>query len=251
VTCENCHSDVLKGEGNVLKQTCWNCHNQPAQVARFSDTRFLHEAHINQHKVECSSCHIQIEHNLTANAITGTHGAIEGASCKSCHEQMHGGPAELYRGVGGRGVPDMPSPMSRAQVDCIACHKAKKLSSEAAEVQGQTFVAVQDSCNYCHGTKYDAVLDVWKQAVKDQTQKAETAYGAAKQALAASQLSSVDKLEVDRLLDDADHNNRLVKLGHGVHNVNYSSAVLNVAIERSNAAKKIVDLRAPTAEKTP
>ena len=89
---------------------------------------------------------------------------------------MHGGPAELYRGTGGRGVPDMPSPMSRAQVDCIACHKSQEGTSDAAAVVGQTFVAVQESCNYCHGTKYDGVLDVWKATDHQaQLEKAEAA----------------------------------------------------------------------------
>ena len=42
---------------------------------------------------------------------------------------------------------------------------------------------------------------------------------------------------VKRLLDDADHNIRLVKLGHGVHNLAYSTALLNAAIEWCNQVK--------------
>ena len=37
---------------------------------------------------------------------------------------------------------------------------------------------------------------------------------------------------------------RLVKLGHGVHNVNYSTALLNVAIDNCTKAKAMV---APTS----
>ena len=116
VTCENCHSDALKGDGAVPQQTCWNCHNQTSQVSRYNETQFIHRSHVSQHKVECSSCHIRIEHNLTAGAPkleqtpTGTHVQVETGSCGQCHEQTHGGPMELYRGVGGRGVPEMPSP---------------------------------------------------------------------------------------------------------------------------------------------
>ena len=65
---------------------------------------------------------------------------------------MHAGPAELYFGTGGRGVPDMPSPMYRTQVDCIACHKARQKSGEVADVAGQTFVTMQASCDACHGS---------------------------------------------------------------------------------------------------
>jgi hypothetical protein len=253
VTCENCHSDSIKGDGQVPKQTCWNCHNQPDQIARYGDTRFLHDSHVSQHKVECASCHVKIEHNLTAGAIAtvstvgGDHTNLDGSTCQSCHEQMHGGPAELYRGVGGRGVPDMPSPMSRAQVDCIACHKVQKQSSAAATVVGQTFVAVQDSCNYCHGNKYEDTLKVWKDVINQELTKAEATYSHAKAASDRAKLSSIDQLEVARLLDDADHNIRLVKLGHGVHNVNYSTALLNVAIERCGSAEKLIATRTLTA----
>ena len=61
-------------------------------------------------------------------------------------------------GEGGRGVPDMPSPMFRAQVDCMACHKQRKNASDAAEIVGQVYLAVQDSCDACHATKYDGRL---------------------------------------------------------------------------------------------
>jgi nitrate/TMAO reductase-like tetraheme cytochrome c subunit len=228
VTCNNCHSEAIKGDGAVPRQVCWNCHNQPVQVAQFGETAKMHRAHVNQHKVECSSCHIQIEHGLNpqgSNIVNGAaHPNLEAGGCASCHAQTHGGPAELYKGIGGRGVPDMPSPMSRAQVDCIACHKSLSGNDAVASVVGQTFKANNASCNYCHGTKYDGVIDVWKRQIDAQVAKAEAAYDAAKKA-------SDGSLRVQRLLDDADYNIRLVKLGHGVHNLAYSTALLNVAIE--------------------
>jgi len=228
VTCNNCHSESIKGDGAVPKQVCWNCHNQPQQVAQFGETVALHRDHVNLHKVECSSCHIQIEHGLDpgkTNIVSADHAnKMDAGECASCHEQTHGGPALLYRGTGGRGVVDQPSPMSRAQVDCIACHKVKQQSDSVATVVGQTFKGTQASCNYCHGTKYDGVLDTWKRLIDAEVAKAEKAYG---QALVANDGS----LRVRRLLDDADYNIRLVKLGHGIHNVGYSTALLNAAID--------------------
>jgi nitrate/TMAO reductase-like tetraheme cytochrome c subunit len=246
VTCENCHSDSVKGDGAVPKQFCWNCHNQEKQIARYSETNFIHQTHVTDHKVECSSCHVQIEHNLTAGApkdvrtVSATHAVVESGSCGTCHEETHGGPAELYRGTGARGIPDMPSPMFRAQVDCIACHKAKKQSNEAAEVLGQTFVAVQESCNYCHGSKYDTVLDTWKRLIDGQLAKTQREYDSARATVDAATLSGTDKLRADRLLDDAVHNIRLIKLGHGVHNVNYATAALNLALQNCRDAGAIV-----------
>ncbi len=246
VTCENCHSDVVKGEGAVNKQVCWTCHNQESQVRRFSETKMLHEEHITEHKVECQNCHIQIQHSLGAGEVKQTpavmtgHESLDSGTCSSCHEKTHGGPAELYRGTGARNVPDMPSPMYRAQVDCIACHKAKKQTGEAAQVVGQTFVALQESCNYCHQTKYDGVLDTWRETIKTQLVAAQTEYDLAKMRVDASTIAPLEKLRAQRLLDDAAHNIRLIKLGHGVHNVNYSTAALNVAVQNSKEAAGIV-----------
>jgi nitrate/TMAO reductase-like tetraheme cytochrome c subunit len=246
VECQNCHSDAIKGDGAVPRQFCWNCHNQEKQIARYSETKFMHQTHVTDHKVECASCHIQIEHNLTAGVakdvktVGANHATLEGGQCATCHEQTHGGPAELYRGTGAVGVPDMPSPMYRAQVDCIACHKAKKESNESAQVVGQTFVAVQDSCNYCHGPKYDGVLDTWRRLISNQLAKTQTEYDKAFANISAAKLTPYDKLQADRLLDDAARNIRLVKLGHGVHNVNYATAALSVAMERIRDANRIL-----------
>jgi nitrate/TMAO reductase-like tetraheme cytochrome c subunit len=245
VSCENCHVEVVKGDGAVNKQVCWTCHNQEKQVQRYDEPTFLHKEHVTDHKVECQSCHIQIEHSLGAankpdvKTPVSSHAAMDSGSCASCHEKTHGGPAELYRGTGARGVPDMPSPMYRAQVDCVACHKVTKQSSEVAAVVGQTFVAVQESCNYCHGGKYDTVLGTWRGLIDASLMKAQNEYDQALALVNASSVAPMEKLRAQRLLDDAIQNIRLVKLGHGVHNVNYATAALNVAIDHAREARRI------------
>lgn len=241
VACQNCHSDSIKGDGSVTRQVCWACHNQPKQIARFGDTTFLHTEHISGHKVECSNCHTQIEHSLIAGApkshagLVGANPLADAGSCGQCHEKLHMGPAELYRGVGGRNVPDMPSPMYRAQVDCIACHRTVKESEPTAEVVGQTFVAAQASCDYCHGAHYGDLLQAWKQTIDDQLQQAETVFHQATKALDKANLDAQQDLKARRALDDAGHNIRLVKLGHGVHNAIYSTAVLSASMESSRS----------------
>jgi len=239
VTCINCHSDSIKGQGEVPLQVCWVCHNQPAQIARYGESRFIHETHVSGHKVECSSCHVVIEHNLTANANRlfklpdGDHAAKAGdqGACTQCHEQSHLGPTLLFSGTGGRGVKDMPSPMFRAQVDCIACHKTTKRTTEAAGVVGQTYLAMQESCDYCHRDKYKGSLEEWRQTIQSHLQRAETVYDQARTRLESTSLDGEGRKQVARSLADAAHNIRLVKLGHGVHNVNYATALLNKAIE--------------------
>ncbi len=247
VECQNCHADVIRGDGAVMRQTCWNCHNREEQVRKYDDPPFLHKTHVTDHKVECSSCHVQIMHGIDVREAAherakqkGAHPLVATDTGSSCHEKMHGGPAEIYTGTGARGVPDMPSPMSRAQVDCIACHKQEKSSPGTAMVVGQTFTASEEACETCHGTKYKGTIAAWKQQVQTLLTHAEDRYSKAKLLVeAAKGLSTEDRATALQLLDDAAHNIRLVKLGQGVHNVNYATAALNVAVERSEQAIKL------------
>jgi nitrate/TMAO reductase-like tetraheme cytochrome c subunit len=243
VTCESCHAEVISGDGAVPRQMCWNCHNKPQQIARYGEPQFLHRTHVSEHKVECSSCHVQIEHNLTAALPTGRrieagHQPQDAGRCAQCHEQMHGGPMAMYSGTGARGVPDMPSPMYRTQVDCIACHRDQKQTDLDATLAGQTFLTSQESCDRCHGNQYEGTLDVWKKTVAEHLQAAKVASEEARLAYEkqGESLDAAGRLEVQRLMDDATHNIRLVELGHGVHNVIYATAALNVAADSSRKA---------------
>ena len=242
VKCENCHSDSVSGDGAVPRQVCWNCHNQTAQISRYGETDAMHKEHVTNHKVECSGCHVQIEHSLTAGAREegppgASHTGFDSGSCGLCHEKSHLGPREMFRGVGGRGVPSMPSPMSRAQVDCIACHMSKKLDEQSADVVGQTFMATQERCDYCHGAKYSGVLVDWRKSLSRQLTAAEAALADTKALQAARHLTGEPGLLVERALDDAAFNIRFVKLGRGLHNVTYATALLNVSLDRCRQAQ--------------
>jgi formate-dependent nitrite reductase cytochrome c552 subunit len=238
VACENCHSDSISGDGAVPKQVCWNCHNQPAQIARYSETTMMHREHVTEHKVECASCHVQIQHSLYAGRPGGSATVAEShlleneGSCGACHEKTHLGPLEMYAGAGGIGVDDMPSPMYRTQVDCIACHRKPGLNATDAALTGQSFRTTQESCDNCHGNHYPDRLEQWKATIEDHQLRADAARVVAAAALTAADIDEVQRLKLRRLLDDADHNIRFVKLGHGAHNVTYATALLNVSMDK-------------------
>ncbi|QNN20962.1 hypothetical protein HED60_01300 [Planctomycetales bacterium ZRK34] len=253
VSCENCHSDAIAGDGSVPRQYCWSCHNQPEQLARYGETDFLHQQHVTEHKVECTNCHTRIMHNLQASVPDTDHGAINGAAalanaggCAQCHGGLHGGARLLYSGTGGRGVENMPSPMFRAQVDCIACHRSVDTTGLVAEFSGKTYLTTQQSCDYCHEKDYEGRLAEWKSTMDDHLARASKASSQADAALAAaSSLSASKKLELQRLMDDAHTNLQLVESGRGVHNVTYSTALLNVVIEN---AQRVIDSTTKTTD---
>ncbi len=232
VGCYNCHSDSIKGDGEVPRQVCLNCHNTPAQLARYGETNFIHMNHVSKRKVECYSCHIQIQHSLAPEGAI----PMKETSCNRCHTQTHAGPDEMYRGIGGRGVPEMPSPMFRAQVDCIACHQFKEHDELRAAVSGQTYVAAQKSCDMCHGDtpdpaggKYADKLAEWRQALLTRTAEAGDAVRKAEDMYKFAELDELQRLDLGRKLADARHNLAMVELGKGAHNFNYAVALLGMA----------------------
>jgi nitrate/TMAO reductase-like tetraheme cytochrome c subunit len=235
VACENCHSDAIAGDGEVPKQVCGNCHNVAEHLGRYGDSAFVHRNHVTEHKVECSHCHIEIEHRLSATRSN------QAGSCGACHEGSHGGPAALYRGTGGRGVPDMPSPMARTQVDCIACHRHGEVPAQAAEVVGQTFTAMADSCAYCHGAKYTDTLRQWKEDLAKLEVRIVELGVHAQQHVSEANVSAAVRRRAELLLADAEYNCRFVTLGHGVHNFNYSLALLNAAGDFYRRAEATID----------
>ncbi|MCK6483953.1 MAG: cytochrome c3 family protein [Phycisphaerae bacterium] len=252
VACYNCHSDSIKGDGAVPKQVCVNCHNQPHLLERYGEANFIHDNHVTKHKLRCTSCHLEIEHSIDAGVQKPE------ASCVVCHQSMHAGPSELYRGTGGRGVPDMPSPMYRAQVDCIGCHRMREHDAMAARVVGQTFVAMQESCDMCHGDegdpqtgKYADRLSEWKRVLDARLAEVEADVTAAESALASTEMSDGQRLTLARRVSDARHNVALVRLGHGAHNFNYSIALLSVATEYAKEVQRTCDPDGPAARGSP
>ena len=64
VGCQNCHLNVVEGEGEAPKERCLTCHNQPEKVQRYAETRAIHDVHVTRHPIECSRCHSEIKHKL-------------------------------------------------------------------------------------------------------------------------------------------------------------------------------------------
>lgn len=255
VGCQNCHSDSLAGDGNVPRQHCWNCHNKPADIAKYDQPELVHKLHVYEHKVECRSCHVQIEHNLIAGAPAGddvvkaaSHMLQDQGKCGQCHGGSHSASLDVYRGHGARGVPDLPSPMFRAQVDCIACHRFAENAGNVASMAGQTYITQQASCDYCHGNHYTDTLDQWRSQMAEQLANAQAALVSARTVCDNATLSAARKLDVQRALDDADFNINFVQLGRGVHNVNYATAALSAAQE---SCAKAVALATPAPTTQP
>jgi predicted CXXCH cytochrome family protein len=242
MNCTSCHGGVVRGDGAVAKDRCLSCHNQPDRLARFGDRDFLHRMHVTVHKVDCQNCHSLIEHGVPprpaggARAVTVSNPPISTTSgdpgaCQSCHGSGHSPQQDLFAGVGGRGVPNMPSVMYSTGVTCQACHDPSFLTRAAASgPEGPlTPPAGAVACMSCHGPTYEGIYDAWKRGVDQRTEALRRELDATAAAMG---------VEAPQSWEDARWNFQLVSRGHGVHNVNYAYVLLEKSWEQMNAARQ-------------
>ena len=230
MACTSCHGQPRGSDGAVPRERCITCHNQATRLAKYGDTVLLHQKHVTEHKVDCSYCHLLIEHVEPVRPETAL-SRIQAAasSCQSCHEAGHSPQLALYTGTGGRGVPAMPSPMYQSGVRCEGCH---------IHLPGQVEVvdkASDVSCMSCHGAGYRTIYLSWTEgsarraeALRRQVDETARALGSAAPAA----------------FDDARFNLDLVERGKGVHNIGYAYALLGRAYEDMNAARRARGLAA-------
>jgi nitrate/TMAO reductase-like tetraheme cytochrome c subunit len=230
--CRSCHAGIVSGTGTVPQERCVSCHNQPARLAEFRNTTLLHEKHVTEHKVDCQECHLVIEHAQEPPTPTAAATTSEDAgTCGTCHGTGHGAQQLLYEGRGGRGVPTMPGPMAVAGVTCEGCHSASLTvqASHGSEMGVHTQRSNEVACMSCHGPAYRAIFEAWKSGVEERVAALRRQLDATVGAMGVSP---------PQAFDDARHNFLLVERGRGVHNVNFSYALLDQAWEQMNQARR-------------
>ena len=227
MACTWCHARPEgAGDGPVPRERCVTCHNETSRLEKYGETVLLHQKHVTEHKVDCMNCHLQIEHVGEARI------ELAASGCGSCHRSGHSPQLELYSGLGGRGVPPMPSPMFAAGVRCEGCHFA--LPGHATDVAR----ASEISCMSCHGPRYRAVFLSWQEGVRSRTTAIETQLARTEREVNGSpQAPDGGRRAWRQTLEDARFNVDLVARAHGVHNVDYAYALLKRAHDDLNTVR--------------
>ena len=151
----------------------------------------------------------------------------DGLDCVACHIDKHQGVQRLYAGTGGRGVPASPDRMFQVGVQCTACHSTPRSPDGARDIAGQNFVVTDQACATCHGDRYRGLLDRWRSGLGSMRETVAARASAVRKALGDGDAKKIAAAR--RLLDDAEHNVRLVTLAHGAHNVFYAANLLRRA----------------------
>lgn len=235
VDCQNCHVDVVQGDGHAPKERCVECHNTPGHIDHYEDTKLLHEKHITGHKATCQQCHGAMTHKVK----TTLHPEIsESLDCSLCHAGMHAGQEMLYKGLGGLGVQGTPSPMYHSQVDCVGCHlKLKPMSPEGeGGFAGKTYEPTSQGCVNCHGEDYISIYEMWKESLRVALEKTQKKLEEAEAYFKKHPEKETGSNQ--NILKEAQHNYRLVKDGRGIHNPDYAEALLRHACEQLDTLLK-------------
>jgi nitrate/TMAO reductase-like tetraheme cytochrome c subunit len=241
VACEKCHLSVVQGDGHVPEGKCVECHKEPVLLTTKYTSQFMHQKHVTDHKIECSSCHTFLRHEI-GQIPTLAHTP---SNCDKCHsKEVHLGPRELYRGTGGIGVPDSPSLMFTTNVDCIACHRRGEESQAALHTSRYAERTIGEACVDCHGEGFDETLKQWKALLAKAENESNQRIFNVQRALyefEKSNGSTVLFKKAQNLLNEARHNYSFVLLGKGVHNIEYTFKLLNAAGNKTEQALAIID----------
>ncbi len=214
MACEACHSPPRSDAGGVPRERCVTCHNDPVRLAAYGEGELLHRTHVTDHKVECTHCHLEIEH------VAPRHVEAASSECGACHGGGHAAARDLYAGLGGKGVPPMPDVMFRAGVRCEGCH--------FEDGGGSARKAGAVSCMSCHGPGYLKIYEGWRRSLGERTTAVRRSLDATSRSIGGS---------VPAVLEDARANVELVERGRGIHNLRYSLALLDAAYSQLNEAR--------------
>jgi hypothetical protein len=216
VDCSQCHLDVTKGDAEVPKKKCYQCHIE--RTEEFSNIDKIHNVHITQQGVDCEECHNAIEHGKIHMINT-----LE-ANCENCHQLRHTLQREMYIGSEGRGVGSIPSRMFAAQVSCEGCH---------LDINGDGKSDLNErrqACVKCHTEGYDLMLDKWISSIDDALNSISPSLEHTRELIRNADKQGKNTEAAKTFFQDAETNFNLVKNGKGVHNIDYALKLLeNVA----------------------
>jgi len=216
-SCQDCHSNTIVGNGEVGKERCYQCHFETERLDKYNDVEFMHTAHITKHGVRCFNCHSPIQHRIQKLDPSAP------PDCKSCHTNAHTSQVSLYTGENGFETEKSPSAMYLNGINCRGCHVFHNLDKNMIN----TSTAGEKACEKCHGHGYDRLVEQWKVAATKRIATIKGIYNTVSRQI--TNTSSANKDQAVNLINEADHNIKIVEIGKSVHNVQFADKLLIAA----------------------
>ena len=214
LNCMYCHTNTISGNGDVGKERCYQCHFETERLEKYNDIQFMHTTHITKHSLKCSNCHTSIQHKIQKIDPTAP------PDCISCHTNSHSAQVSLFTGENGINTDKSPSVMFLNGINCKGCH----IFHETSKREIVTSQATGSSCEVCHGKGYDKLVEQWKEASVKRLKIISSIYNTVEFQVKNSK--SINKPDALKLLDDANHNIKIVEIGKSVHNIQFADKLL-------------------------
>lgn len=229
-TCEKCHSQVVLGDGAVPRENCFKCHSDKERLDKYGDTTVMHDRHIAKNKIECTQCHMAIQHKI----ITDLESI---ADCRTCHTGSHQAQKILFTGIGGKGVAHaMPNVMLEKGLSCKGCHIFHE-ETGGLLIKTETAVSRDQACESCHGKGFGDILRNWESSTRQKLAIIDAVFKTAQQEMQAA--APAKRKAAEALLQEAAFNIDVVDRGKSVHNIGYSQELLRAAFDKIVEALKL------------
>lgn len=223
VSCEECHIKITRGDANADPDRCHDCHSE--RLGGFDNFELMHDKHVSERGISCFRCHSEIEHGSVEFI------SVLDVQCANCHSELHSPQKELYMGVGGKGLADVPSRMFAAKVSCEGCHTAG-----AGAAKKVSYEEHRQACVRCHGEGYDLMLDDWMREMKNALDYVAPLERSANNILASLDQSNPRDAETAEFIRDALANIDLARSGIGAHNAEYAIKMIDTGIDQISLA---------------
>jgi ElaB/YqjD/DUF883 family membrane-anchored ribosome-binding protein len=237
VPCVSCHYQLVRGESELKKEACLNCHDVQAnldQLQAKNARQIMHQKHVAGQAAKCFNCHGDILHSEKDVEVDD----LVRADCDSCHPDHHIFAKKLLVGAAIGKVDEVPAMMRRVKTNCLGCHMEEKIVKGEKVAQGGV-----KSCVDCHTKEHEKMLKEWIDKPRETLAEAKEIEKESLKALknAIKRKVSGEKLqEAQAMVEQAQEYVMIVEYGGGVHNKKYSQLLLNAAMDNFEDAADLV-----------
>jgi predicted CXXCH cytochrome family protein len=241
VDCVNCHGDLIRGNGDVARDRCADCHNREGDLAKINDHEFIHAKHVTEHHVDCLKCHSRIEHSLTQDKLQH---AV--ADCQSCHPDHHQKQVNILQGAGMKAIAGQSNMMLAIRAECRTCHRADTETEKGKLVRGSL-----DMCAVCHDTGTVEQFKTYHVALRSALPLLRDSLGKVEAAAKTAGLpaETADKLAVETA--NMRHDVELLITGNDVHNMHMAAELVRKTVDRLTVLCRELKIEEPKVSLPP
>ena len=229
--CDKCHSQVIVGDGAVPGKTATSATSRRSGWTNTATPHLIHDTHIAKNKIECTQCHLAIQHKIVKDIETI-------ADCSTCHTGSHQAQKILYTGQGGKGVDHpMPNVMLEKGLSCKGCHMfheetGGRLGQERDLDLGRPGLRILPRQRASARSSSPGRTRPGRSSLAINGDLPE---GPARRSEGRPGPAGRGR---ERLLDEAAFNIDVVDRGKSVHNISYAQELLHAALEQDRAGPR-------------